>query len=265
MQQMFPNTIIFFPTFIVAKTQIMRKIFFIAFLGAMTAMISCQNAARSQGTVKQTIPVEEFEKKLSDTDIQLIDVRTPEEYSGGHLKNAVNIDYRSGDFESRLRALDKNKTVLVYCLSGGRSGNAANKMQEIGFARIYNMDGGIMKWTAAGKPVEKNAGQPAANGMTMDEFDKMTAKNTYVLVDYNARWCEPCKKMMPMLESIAGKYKDSLYLLKIDADANKALMTQKGLSSIPYLELYKNGRLAWKHDGLIEEEQLVKETGIGKR
>jgi thioredoxin 1 len=117
---------------------------------------ACQNAANTNGTVKQNISVEEFDQKLAATPgVQLIDARTPEEYAGGHLKNAVNINYNSADLETQLAKLDKSKPVMVYCLSGGRSGKTATKMQEMGFKEVYNMDGGIMKWGSAGKPVEK--------------------------------------------------------------------------------------------------------------
>jgi thioredoxin 1 len=176
----------------------MRKILFIILLASVVHMLSCQNSAHSQGMTKQTISVEEFDKKLSATaEAQLTDVRTPEEYTNGHLKNAANIDYSSSDFENQLGKLDKSKPVMVYCLSGGRSSNAANKMQDMGFIQVYNMDGGIMKWNSSGKPIEKGSRPAKSNGMSMDEFNKMVASSTFVLVDYNAKWCEPCKKLLP--------------------------------------------------------------------
>jgi thioredoxin 1 len=245
------------------KAHFMRKIFFIVLLASTVHMVSCQNSAHSQEMTKQSISVDEFDKKLSVTaKAQLIDVRTPEEYTSGHLRNAVNIDYNSGDFEDLLSKLDKSKPVLVYCLSGGRSSHAANKMQNMGFTQVYNMDGGIMKWNGAGKPIEKGSTPAKSNGMTMEEFNEIVGGGNYVLVDYNAKWCEPCKKMLPILESVAEKRKDKMSLIKVDADANKELMKQKGISSLPYLELYKGGKLVWKHEGFIDEDQLLKETGI---
>ena len=192
----------------------------------------------------------------------MIDVRTPEEYAGGHLKNAININYNSGDFEEELGKLDKHKPVMVYCLSGGRSSRAANKMQDVGFAEVYNMDGGIMNWGNAGKPLDKGSATPKSGGITSEVFNKMVLRNKYVLVDYNAKWCEPCKKLMPILESVAAKRTDSLSLLKIDADDNKDLMKQKSISGIPYLELYKDGQLVWRHNGTIDEALFLKETQL---
>ena len=241
----------------------MRRILVIVLLASIVHMACCQNSAHSQGKTKQTISVEEFEKKLAATaNAQLIDVRTPEEYRNSHLKNAINIDYSSSDFEGQLDKLDKSKPVLVYCLSGGRSFNAANKMQNMGFTQVYNMDGGIMKWTNASKPIEKGITPANSNGMTISEFNKIVASSNYVLVDYNAKWCGPCKKMLPILESLAEKRKNKMSMIKIDADENKELMMKKGISAIPYLELYKGGKLVWTHSGLIDETQLLKETGI---
>ena len=240
----------------------MKKIAFIVFLASLVNMASCQSSGSSRGTIKENISVNDFESKLSNTNAQLIDVRTPEEYAQGHLKNAVNINYNSDDFEKQIAKLDKSRPVLVYCLSGGRSGKAASKMQDMGFAAVYNMEGGIMKWNGAGKPLDNGSAPEKSPGMTAADLDKLTAGAKYVLVDYNAKWCEPCKKMLPMLEAFAEKKKGKLALVKVDADDNKELMKQKNITAIPYLELYQDGKLIWNHNGLIEEDQLIKETKL---
>ena len=241
----------------------MKKIFFIVSLVSLVGMVSCRNTAGSGKMINQTISVDQFDKKLASTaNAQLIDVRTPGEYAEGHLKNAVNINCSDADFETQLAKLDKNKPVLVYCLSGGRSSSAADKMKEMGFSEVYNMDGGIMKWGNAGKPINKDITTAKPKGITQDEFNKMISGNKYVLVDYNAKWCEPCKRMLPVLESLAEKKKDKMSLLKIDADDNKDLLKQNGISAIPSLELYQDGKLVWKHDGFIDGNELLIETKL---
>jgi len=82
-------------------------------------------------------------------------VRTPSEYVQGYIKNAVNLDYNSPDFKALVNSLDKNKTYLVYCRTGVRSAAASQMMSELGFKDIYNMNGGITDWQAAGLPIEK--------------------------------------------------------------------------------------------------------------
>jgi rhodanese-related sulfurtransferase len=85
----------------------------------------------------------------------IIDVRTPSEYAGGHLNNALNIDYNSAAFRDSIKALDRGDTYLIYCQSGNRSGNALAVMAEEGFKEVYNMTGGFGAWKSKGYPFER--------------------------------------------------------------------------------------------------------------
>lgn len=76
--------------------------------------------------------------------IIVIDVRTKEEYDSGHIKNAINIDFYSDDFEKEISVLDKNKEYMIYCRSGGRSSEALEIMKEMGFKNVSELEGGIM-------------------------------------------------------------------------------------------------------------------------
>ena len=97
-----------------------------------------------------------FEKKMAATDKKIIlDVRTIEEFSQGHLVGAVDIDFYKTDFKERLGKLDKSKPVFVYCLAGGRSNSAAKMMSDMGFLTVYDLDGGYRSWSSAGKAVVK--------------------------------------------------------------------------------------------------------------
>ncbi|KAA9325606.1 rhodanese-like domain-containing protein [Adhaeribacter soli] len=87
-------------------------------------------------------------------DLVILDVRTPQEYAGGHLKNAMLLNKNDLDFEAKLKALDKEKTYLVYCAVGGRSGQAAKMMQEMGFRNIYDATEGFNPLKDAGAAVE---------------------------------------------------------------------------------------------------------------
>ena len=83
----------------------------------------------------------------------IIDARTPQEFANEYIENAVNIDYYSEEFQNELNELDKEKTYLIYCLSGNRSGRALAIMKELGFREVYNMLGGIIQWKAEGYPL----------------------------------------------------------------------------------------------------------------
>jgi len=82
-------------------------------------------------------------------------VRTLAEFVEEHIENATNIDFYSEAFRDMLNNLDKNKTYLVYCRVGGRSGSALDIMAELNFREVYNILGGINQWKAEGLPTAK--------------------------------------------------------------------------------------------------------------
>ena len=75
--------------------------------------------------IVQTIPVEEFKERIDSKSYKLVDVRTPQEFAGGHIANATNADFENSDkFNEYLNTLNKNEKYLIYCRSGNRSGQA---------------------------------------------------------------------------------------------------------------------------------------------
>lgn len=88
-----------------------------------------------------------------NVDFFIIDVRTLEEFTAGHIENAILIDYYSDIFEDRIGYLDKDKTYLIYCQNGIRSGAALADMERLGFLEVYNMLDGIDVWQAEGLPI----------------------------------------------------------------------------------------------------------------
>ena len=102
------------------------------------------------------LSVSEFDQKLgADSSVQLVDVRTPEEFAQGHLAGALNIDWEGADFKKKVKEeLTTARPVMVYCRSGRRSAESALFLHEQGF-KVYNMKGGIGAWTEAGKRVTK--------------------------------------------------------------------------------------------------------------
>lgn len=94
-------------------------------------------------------------KLLSQTNLIILDIRTPGEFKSFHIAGATNIDFHGPDFEQRVNSLDKSKTYLVHCASGGRSTQSLKIFQKHDFQSIYHLDGGINAWKNAGLPVEK--------------------------------------------------------------------------------------------------------------
>ena len=107
------------------------------------------------GTVKN-ISVKEMKVAVDKGgDIQIVDVRTPAEWKEGIVSGAHKINYYDTDFATKVKQLDMDKPVYVYCKMGGRSSKAAQQMKSLGFKVIYNVDGGIMAWEDAGYPTVK--------------------------------------------------------------------------------------------------------------
>ena len=94
--------------------------------------------------------------RTRNTNAVVLDVRTRDEFAEGHIPGAVLIDFKSADFKQKVGQLDHEKLYLVHCAAGGRSAKAAELMGTLGFDRVFNLEGGMKAWTAAGKPVEKN-------------------------------------------------------------------------------------------------------------
>jgi thioredoxin len=213
------------------------------------------NAQPSQTNLSAT----EFSMKLEQTpSAQIIDVRTPGEVAGGFINNAVNIDYNSSDFTTKTSQLDKNKPTFVYCLSGGRSGAAAAQMRSEGFKIVYELTGGIMKWNAADLPLVTKNQAPKKQGMTLNEFNKLTSSDKLVLVDFYAEWCAPCKRMKPYLEEIAKDMNATVTVVRIDVDQHPSLMKELKIEELPVLRTYKKGTMTWEQKGFIEKAEVVK-------
>ncbi|WP_205941116.1 rhodanese-like domain-containing protein [Albibacterium indicum] len=124
-----------------------------------TEVSSSTNASTTASTNEvsnvKTVNTDQFSQLLLLDEVQVLDVRTAEEYQSGHIEDAVNIDVQKEDFQEKAAKLDKNRPVLVYCRSGKRSMKAASALESMGFKRIVNLDGGMLAWEEADKPVEK--------------------------------------------------------------------------------------------------------------
>ena len=103
----------------------------------------------------KNLSVDEFARMAADKRNVILDVRTATEFQAGHLPGAVNLDVNAPDFGTKAALLDKSKTYLVHCASGGRSVKACKSLSRLDFPKLYNLLGGFRAWAQAGKPVEK--------------------------------------------------------------------------------------------------------------
>lgn len=204
----------------------------------------------------QNLPVESFEKKLLETpNAFLLDVRTSGEFGGGHLPKATNIDFRSPDFANKIKGLPKDKPVFVYCLSGGRSAQAAEILRNEGF-QVTELQGGYLKWTTKLKPLEGVPNVKHDDAWDLIAFGKLIQGENAVVVDFYAKWCAPCLKMMPTVDKLSNDYKGKVTVLKVEADGNQAVLQKYAIDEIPSFLVFQKGKLLQKTSGFREEAQL---------
>ncbi len=127
------------------------KLLFITFL--FIGLSQTAIAQTKGGVVKNIEPVT-LNSVLSNN-IQLVDVRTPNEFKSGHINKSLNINYYDQDFSTQIAKLDKSKPIYVYCRSGVRSKYSSEILKKLGFKTIYNLKGGILNWNANKLPLEK--------------------------------------------------------------------------------------------------------------
>lgn len=145
----------------------MRKLLlYLILAGAVFAQSACSQTAEQQNSttisqedtavIFEDLTIDAFYAKWMEKQGQLVDVRTPEEFSTGHVKGASNINFLDASFISTASAnLDKNAPLFIYCASGNRSGKAKAQLKEAGFKEVYNLTGGGYKqWESKGFPIE---------------------------------------------------------------------------------------------------------------
>ena len=232
------------------KKYAMRRIYLLSIAALLFYLLPSCSAQ------DQKLNAANFNNKLKQTPgAVLLDVRTPEEFNKGHLVNALNIDWNNGGFEKQVSRLDKEKPVFVYCLSGGRSAAAAKAMRDDGFKKVYELEGGILKWRAAGLPETTVNKNPGINSM---QYETLKASGKTVLIDFYADWCGPCRQMAPYLNEIKSEMAGRVNVIRINADDNQQLLKDLKIDALPLLILYQNNKEVWKSKEYTTKEEIVK-------
>ena len=132
-----------------------RLVVLISFLLATITACSASTQATTSDPGPARVGVAEFATILEEPGVEIIDVRTPEEFAEGHIAGAVNIPVQQADFGDRIAQLDPNTTYAVYCRSGNRSQPAVDAMEQAGITDIYELESGTKGWTAEGRPLTR--------------------------------------------------------------------------------------------------------------
>lgn len=129
----------------------MRKsVILIVLFSISTLLLRAQNVAGTAANASEVV------KNIKSGKAYLVDVRTPDEFHGGHLLYAQNINYSSPDFKAQISKLNKKKPVYLYCRSGNRRGKAADTLEALGFTTFYNI-GGFENLKVEGFPVANDS------------------------------------------------------------------------------------------------------------
>ncbi|MBL6663663.1 MAG: thioredoxin fold domain-containing protein [Flavobacteriales bacterium] len=202
----------------------------------------------------------EFQTAIEKEGGIILDVRTPQEVSSGAIENASTIDFYDHDFERKISKIQKDKTVFVYCKSGGRSSQAAKLLLKSGQAKVVNLSGGIMAWQATQLPLIRTSKKKdkSIQELSISDFDSMLSQNNLVLADFHTLWCMPCRKISPMIDELKEEYINSAQILRIDMDNSELLAESFEIKAVPTLILFKESKEIWRHTGLISKEELTR-------
>jgi rhodanese-related sulfurtransferase len=127
------------------------------FLLAAILLSVCQlNFAQSSNSVSSinSVSANEFNKLVSSGNYTLLDIRTTKEFEEGHINSAINIDFYNREFEQKI-LLYKSVPVLIYSRSSGQSKQALNKLSELNFEKVVELENGIVAWKREGLPLVK--------------------------------------------------------------------------------------------------------------
>jgi thioredoxin len=128
-------------------------------------------------------------------------------------------------------------------------------MRKEGF-QVIELQGGYLKWTTKLKPLEGVPDVKHDDAWDLIAFGKLIQGENAVVVDFYAKWCAPCLKMMPTVDKLSNDYKGKVTVLKVEADGNQAVLQKYEIDEIPSFLVFQKGKLLQKTSGFREEAQL---------
>jgi rhodanese-related sulfurtransferase len=213
-------------------------------------LMSC---AQTSTNASLTLNAAAYKEAIAAKNIQVLDVRTAAEFNGGHIQNALQANWLDQkEFTDRTQHLDKNLPVYVYCQAGARSASAQAALEAKGY-KVINLEGGMSNWKMNGFPVD-GAGDKAQ--MRVEDLNTTTSSNKIVLVEVGADWCPPCRKMLPVLETLKQKPAAPFYFLRVDGGNDIEVMKSLNAEGLPTFILFKNGKETWRQEGLVTVEEF---------
>jgi rhodanese-related sulfurtransferase len=211
---------------------------------------SCE--LRSQET---KLDVSDFAAAIENAPVQILDVRTSGEFARGHIKGAMQANWNDrNEFEERTKALDKLKPIYIYCAAGPRSDAAGAWLSKKGF-EIVHLKGGIAAWQRSKRELVSNNNYQVEQ-IDPDDFLASLPKDKPVLVDIGAEWCPPCRKMIPVVDSLETIANGRFGIMRVDVTSQPALTEYLKADSYPTFVIFRNGKEVWRRQGILALKEL---------
>ena len=107
-------------------------------------------AAASINDISARTAASLIQENQSNSNFIILDIRTPKEFNAGHIAGAHNIDFYAQSFAQEFRSLDRQKTYLIYCRSGNRSGQLMRAIGKMDFKKVFHLQRGLVDWVGQG-------------------------------------------------------------------------------------------------------------------
>ncbi len=213
-------------------------------------MMACGNGPSSK------IDAKELSKKAEEANVQILDIRTAEEFKANHIEKSVNIDINSPKFDSLTSVLYSSLPVYIVANDDKAADKGVTRMNILGFREAKALTGGVSAWEKAGFELVSEKPKVVYESDTIP-FLKARMGSKLVMVDFNATWCGPCKILQPTVEKIHDERAADVIVYSIDTDENPALAREYNANQIPLLVFIKNGKEVYRSLGVQPEESLL--------
>jgi rhodanese-related sulfurtransferase/glutaredoxin-related protein len=220
-------------------------------------------AQLAQDSEPAPLQVDSFATKIKkQSNPQIVDTRTADEFAINHINGAINIDMKAADYAKGLTKLDKTKPVFVYSIQNYRSGILAKQLRESGYGEVYELKSGIPSWIGAGYPYYTSAKED----ITYADYKKIITDNKIVLVDIGTKYCGACLKVKKLVDTLQSQNDNSYKIVQVELYNNPQLAAKlKDIKSVPTVILYKDGKIVWEKNGFtFTKEELEAEIAKAK-
>jgi rhodanese-related sulfurtransferase len=210
-------------------------------------------SAFAQKTNPDLISVDSFAAKISKQQTpQIIDVRTPQEFSINHIEGATYVNLKDDNHLDGLKSFNKTKPVFIYAIQNNRPDQLAQELHANGYTEVYELKGGIASWIGNGQKYYTSV----KDNISLTDYKKTLADNKIVLVEIGTKYCGLCAKAKVIIDSLQDDHNSSYKVVQLELYNNPQLVSELGeVPSVPTILLYKDGQVIWKRSGLTFDKK----------